>query len=96
MDMNRDLTVSVMENLLKHGKYNVPTRNAMENAVRLLRDQPEVMIRKSVNDGMEIVVDTRPLVLCKDCVHYEHCEIHDLLLNHENGFCADGERRDAD
>ena len=74
MDMDRDLTVSVMENLLKHGKYNVPTRNAMENAVRLLKDQPEI-------------------VRCRDCVHYEHCEIHDLLLNHENGFCADGERK---
>ena len=33
------------------------------------------------------------LVRCKDCVYYENCEIIDLLLNHENGFCADGERK---
>ena len=32
------------------------------------------------------------IVRCKDCKHYENCEINDLLLNHEDGFCADGER----
>lgn len=34
--MNHELTASVLANLLKHGKFNLPTRNAMENAVRLL------------------------------------------------------------
>lgn len=37
MEMDAECTVSVMENLLAHGKFNIPTRNAMENAVRLLR-----------------------------------------------------------
>lgn len=41
MKMTAKLTADVMENLLKHGKFNIPTRNAMENAVRLLRNQPE-------------------------------------------------------
>ena len=41
MDMNKRTTVSVLENLLKHGKQNIPTRNAMENAVRLLKAAPE-------------------------------------------------------
>ena len=31
-------------------------------------------------------------VLCRDCKHYDNCEINDLLLNHENGFCSDGEK----
>lgn len=41
MIMDKNVTVSVMENLLKHGKMNIPTRNAMENAVRLLKAAPE-------------------------------------------------------
>ena len=39
MEMNAEATWKVMENLLKHGKYNIVTRNAMENAVRLLKEQ---------------------------------------------------------
>ena len=39
MEMSAEATIAVMENLLKYGKYNIPTRNAMENAVRLLKDQ---------------------------------------------------------
>lgn len=41
MIMNREATVSVLDNLLKHGKYNRVTVNAMENAVRLLKAAPE-------------------------------------------------------
>ena len=43
MEMSAEATIAVMENLLKYGKYNIPTRNAMENAVRLLKDQPEIV-----------------------------------------------------
>ena len=32
------------------------------------------------------------LVRCKDCKHYENCEVNDLLLNHEDGYCSDGEK----
>ena len=39
MNMDRQTTVSVIENLLKHGRFNTVTRNAMENAVRLLNEQ---------------------------------------------------------
>lgn len=39
MEMNAEATWKVMENLLKHSKYNIVTRNAMENAVRLLKEQ---------------------------------------------------------
>ena len=45
MEMSAEATVAVLENLLKHGKYNIVTRNAMENAVRLLKqiDAPAVV-----------------------------------------------------
>lgn len=33
MEMTQELTASVLENALKHGKFNVPLRNAIENAV---------------------------------------------------------------
>ena len=42
MEMSAEATWKVMENLLKHGKYNIVTRNAMENAVRLLKDREPV------------------------------------------------------
>jgi len=41
MEMTPELTASVLENCLKHGKFNIPLRNAIENAVRLLKDYPE-------------------------------------------------------
>ena len=40
MEMPPELTASVLENALKHGKFNVPLRNAIENAVRLLKPVP--------------------------------------------------------
>lgn len=33
------------------------------------------------------------LVRCKDCQYYERCELPDLMLDHENGYCSDGERK---
>ena len=36
------------------------------------------------------------IVHCRECKWYEKCELNDLMLNHENGFCADGERRSDD
>ena len=41
MEMSAEATIAVMENLLKYSKYNIPTRNAMENAVRLLKEYKE-------------------------------------------------------
>ena len=41
MEMSAEATIAVMENLLKYSKYNIPTRNAMENAVRLLKEMEE-------------------------------------------------------
>ena len=38
MEMSAEATIAIMENLLKYGKYNIVTRNAMENAVRLLKE----------------------------------------------------------
>ena len=63
-----------------------------------------VMIPKS--EKMEIVIDMRPLVLCRDCKHLEHmyaldelngkkcyvCRKHSFTgLREEDWFCADGE-----
>lgn len=41
MEMSAECTIKVLENLLKYSKYNIPTRNAMENAVRLLKEMEE-------------------------------------------------------
>ena len=40
MEMTAEVTASVLDNLLKHGSFNVVTRNAVENAVRLLKQYP--------------------------------------------------------
>ena len=45
-----------------------------------------------VNDNGIVSAVVCEIIRCKDCIHYEHCEINDLMLNHENGFCADGEK----
>ena len=38
MEMSAEATIAIMENILEHDKkLNIPTRNAMENAVRLLK-----------------------------------------------------------
>ena len=33
MEMSQELTADVLANALKHGKFNIPLRNAIENAV---------------------------------------------------------------
>ena len=45
------------------------------------------------SDALELLKEQPQIVRCKDCNYYDHCEINDLMLNHENGFCADGERK---
>ena len=60
-----------------------------------------VMIPKSKNKGTEVLLDMRPLVLCKNCKHRDpedkKCDCgHDIvwqLPRDDNWFCADGERR---
>ena len=47
------------------------------------------MIPKSDKKATEIVIDMRPLVLCKDCKREEVCCIR--RTNDQNWFCADGE-----
>ena len=37
MEMTQELTASVLENALNHGKFNVQLRNALENAVDYLK-----------------------------------------------------------
>ena len=54
MEMSAELTAAVLENILRHGKFNIPTKNAMENAVRILRGKAWTMIE----DGLP-----------EDCVH---------------------------
>lgn len=52
------------------------------------------------NDGLNINVYIRPLVKCKECIHFEpfrptdgFCKISGMI-NTLDFFCADGERRD--
>lgn len=77
--MSAEVTWKVMENLLKHGKYNIVTRNAMENAVRLLKENPEVVRCKDCNNRGT-----------SDCPIEELC--HGWIPS-DDWFCADGERR---
>lgn len=64
-----------------------------------------VMIPKSDKKATEIILDMHPLVLCKDCKHWdrghsEECDNSDSVCFH-NGwckpewFCADGERKET-
>ena len=42
IEMSAEATIAIMENILEHDKkINIPTRNAMENAVRLLKEMEE-------------------------------------------------------
>ena len=62
-----------------------------------------VMIPKMDKDKTGCVIDMHPLVLCKDCIHWdkghtEECDNSDSVCFHNgwckpNWFCADGERR---
>lgn len=40
MEMTAEATAQILDNLLQHGKFNVMTTNAIENAVRLLKEYP--------------------------------------------------------
>ena len=35
----------------------------------------------------------KEIIMCDDCKHNDRCELRDLMLDHENGYCADGERK---
>jgi hypothetical protein len=60
-----------------------------------------VMIPKSDKKATEIVIDMRPLVLCKDCKHGEKVNSVYLcgksrgfgIAHDPDWFCADGKRR---
>lgn len=55
-----------------------------------------VMIPKLDKDKTGCVLEMRPLVLCKDCKHAEHCEIYaGWDGKHLDWFCADGERKEG-
>lgn len=51
---------------------------------------------KLADDILSMLKDQQTIVHCRECKWYERCELNDLMLNHENGFCADGERRTDD
>ena len=62
-----------------------------------------VMIPKLDKDKTGCILDMRPLVLCKDCKHYDkdpYCKgfgdcagaCDNLVKVHDDWFCADGER----
>ena len=79
MEMSAEATVAVMENLLAHGKYNIVTTNAMENAVRLLKDHTEIVRCKD----------------CKRIEYKgtaQICPWIDLMVQGD-WYCADGERK---
>ena len=48
----------------------------------------EIIVEKHDNGQL---VPVKELVRCKDCKFNDRCEMRDMMLNHENGYCADGE-----
>ena len=50
-------------------------------------------------DGSRKVFETKELVRCKDCKHYEYAigckKWHDVCTGGDDWFCADGERKDG-
>lgn len=59
-------------------------------------------LRDSTDDEVNMVLDMRPLVLCKDCKYWHESEMHKgygdcgqangITLKSSDWFCADGER----
>lgn len=49
--------------------------------------------QNTLTDALVLLKEQEAVVRCRECKWYERCELNDLMLNHENGFCADGERR---
>ena len=78
MEMSAEATIAVMENLLKYGKYNIVTRNAMENAVRLLKEQ-SIQIEKykfvsefvgyGFRDWASLIADGKAEAVCNTDEH---------------------------
>ena len=63
-----------------------------------------VMIPKSINNGEEVVLDMKPLVLCKNCKYGVRSSDDYMLCNKgikfdqykkPYWFCADGERKEV-
>lgn len=63
------------------------------DALAMLKEQDA---KKQISDDIHETAKQfrQTIVRCKDCRHYENCEVNDLLLNHENGYCSDGERKE--
>ena len=50
---------------------------------------------KLISETLNVLKEQQNIVRCQDCKFSEKCEIRDLMLNHENGYCADGERKES-
>ena len=73
-------------------KYIDVLSNTVKTVKEYNEDTPIKISLQCVEDILALLKEQQHDVLCRDCTHYENCEIHDLLLNHENGYCSDGER----
>lgn len=85
MEMSAELTAAVLENILRHGKFNIPTKNAMENAVRILKDTPEVVRCQDCKHGFRLddtnyIVCGRPFASSRE-------------THTEEWYCADGVKK---
>lgn len=67
MEMSAELTAAVLENILRHGKFNIPTRNAMENAVRILREDACLLKEQDTKTGKWIEQEDYNLDTYYDC-----------------------------
>lgn len=80
IEMTAEATAQILENLIAHGKFNAMTRNAIENAARLLKDQPQVVRCKDCKWHEN--ADNSPMWL--PCIE---------MKTNGNWFCADGEAK---
>jgi hypothetical protein len=72
MEMDARLTADVLENLLKHSKFNIVIRNAIENAVRHLKEKPEWIScdDELPPDGVTVIT----LIFGTDVIIPQNCE----------------------
>ena len=85
IEMTVEATAQILENLIAHGAFNAMTRNAIENAVRLLK-KPGTIRCKDCKHFQSDFDDNEPdKGFC-----YGACS--SLHAVHEEWYCADGER----
>ena len=52
-------------------------------------------ITMPIQQAIVLLEAHQKIIRCKDCKFNDRCELRDLLLNHEDGYCSDAEKKDT-